>query len=105
MFNETQDVAWNNLAILGESHSLNVNLHGLTIDDAVTLGNQLLGGGHDRPTIKKSEIDNTFIVTARPEEAMIEITIFCLPHLAETPFGTIQASDEVEEEVNRRDGF
>lgn len=100
MFNETQDVAWDNLAILGENHSLTVNLHGLTLDDAVRLGNQLMGGNRwDEPGIRRSQVDETFVVGGTIEGTKIQFSIFCQPVAAESPFGALRAVEPEEVEV------
>lgn len=95
MLNETQEVAFQNLLVLGETNSLGVHLHGLTLDDAVELGSKLLGGTGDRPQIAKSALDETFIVSGEIEGTKTSFTFFCLPVVTMSPFGPIETAEEV----------
>lgn len=96
MLNETQEAAFQNLLVLGESNPAEISLHNITLDDAVDLGRQLLGGHEwDRPTIGRSTIDETFIVRGRIPDTQIDFVFFCLPHLSETPFGPVEETEQV----------
>lgn len=100
MLNETQEVALQNLLVLGEKLQLEMSLHGLTLDDAVELAAKIMGGNvWDTPTIRKSQVDETFIVRAQIPGTETSLTIFCLPVITASPFGPIDA-----EEVMGRDG-
>jgi hypothetical protein len=103
MFNESQEVAWRNLAVLGEENPVSISLHRIRLEDAVELGKQLLGGHDwDAPTIKRSAMDDTWIVSGTIEETKIEFAIFTARTISETPLGPIRASDEVDAEIFRR---